>query len=96
MLDLAIENLRAASREMQMHASESEDVNFVAIEVKDGFDATRILVPGLQGFLALQLESTFCFGIPKRNFIICWNSGVEAGFRDFVTDKPQSDFDAQP
>lgn len=64
MLDLAIENLGAASREMQMHASEGEDVNFVALEAKDRFEATRILVPGLGGFLASRLESPFRFDIP--------------------------------
>lgn len=96
LLDLAIENLDAASREMQMHASEGEDVKFVAIETKDGFDAARILIPGLRDFLAARLGIPFCFGIPNRDFIICWNSDASAGFSDFVADKLQNDFDTQP
>lgn len=96
LLDLAITNLDAASRGIQMNSSENADSKFVAIETKDGFDAARILLPKLQQFLSDRLGSPFLFGVPNRDFLICWNVGASARFSEFTASKLQKDFAAQP
>src|SRR2546426_2259606 len=40
-LDLAIAKLDEASRKIQMQSTENEEVKWIGIETKDGFDAAR-------------------------------------------------------
>lgn len=96
LLDLAIANLDAGSRQMKMEASEGEEAKWVGIETKDGFDAARILIPNLRKFLASRLGSPFRFGIPNRDFLICWDASASARFSDFTTKKLEKDFASQP
>jgi hypothetical protein len=70
--DIARNNLEDASRELGIQtAGEGNDI-FLMISARDGYDAARILLPGLQEFIGSQLGETFRFGIPNRDFLICW------------------------
>ena len=96
LLDLALANLDEASRRMPMQATDNAEVKFVGIETKDGFDAARILIPKFQGFMAGRLGSPFHFGIPNRDFLICWNTEASAKFVQFTRAKLLKDFETQP
>ena len=96
LLDLAIANLDEASRKMQMQSTEDEEVKWVGIETKDGFDAARILIPKVREFLASRLGSPFRFAVPNRDFLICWNTGASKRFSDFTASKIHKDFETQP
>jgi uncharacterized protein YtpQ (UPF0354 family) len=96
LLDIAITNLDEASRKMQMQSSDNEEAKWIGIETKDGFDAARILIPKLREFLASRLGSPFRFGVPNRDFLICWSTGASPRFLDFTTAKLQKDFETQP
>lgn len=96
LLDIAISNLDTASRQMKMEASNSDEAKWVGIEEKDGFDAARILIPNLRKFLASRLGSPFRFGIPNRDFLICWNTEASKKFSDFSVTKLKKDFNSQP
>lgn len=69
---IAIRNLEESSREVQIHLNGNGTETFLAVASGDGYDAARILVPGLQEFFASHLGETFRFGIPNRDFLICW------------------------
>lgn len=96
LLDVAIVNLDVASRAMQLHISSGEDAQWVGVEVKDGFDAARILVPNFRAFLASRLGSPFRFAVPNRDFLICWSATASGKFTEFVVGKVQEDFRSQP
>ncbi len=96
LLEAAIENLNQASREIAMQSTENEEVKFIGIETKDGFDAARILIPKLRGFIADRIGSPFFFGVPNRDFLICWNMDASAKFLQFTKNKLKKDFENQP
>lgn len=91
----AVENLNKASAGMQMQSSDGPD-KFVGIQVADGYDAVRILIPKLREFLASQLGSPFYVGIPNRDFLICWSAACSQRFHDFARAKVAKDFEIQP
>jgi|ERR1700677_339538 len=96
LLNIAISNLDEASRQIQMQSANSDEAKWIGVETKDGFDAARILIPNLRKFFADKLGSPFRFGIPNRDFLICWNTGASPRFAEFVSKKLQTDFDTQP
>jgi uncharacterized protein YtpQ (UPF0354 family) len=94
LLDIAIANLDEASRKIPMQVADGEDAKWVGIEMKDGFDAARILVPKLREFISSRLGSPFRFAVPNRDFLICWNVGASARFSDFTVSKIKKDFES--
>jgi uncharacterized protein YtpQ (UPF0354 family) len=96
LLDIAIANLDEASRKMQMQFTENEEMKWIGVDTKDGFDAARILIPKLRGFLASRLGRPFHFGVPNRDVLLCWSSGAAARFSEVTASKIRTDFETQP
>lgn len=96
LLETAIENLHQASRELTMESTENDEVKFIGIETEDGFDAARILIPSLRGFIADRIGNPFYFGVPNRDFLICWNMDASDQFMQFAKNKLRKDFENQP
>ena len=96
LLEVATANLDEASRKMPMQFMSKDETNWVGIEMKDGFDAARIVLPKLREFLASRLGSPFRFGVPNRDFLICWNAGASAEFVEGTATKLRNDFEEQP
>ncbi|HEX7706452.1 MAG TPA: DUF1444 family protein [Thermoanaerobaculia bacterium] len=93
--EMAIENLNAASADIPMHSGSDPD-RFIAIEAGDGYDAARLLIPGLRAFIADHLGSPFFAGIPNRDFLICWARDASQEFQDFAREKIAADNAEQP
>jgi hypothetical protein len=91
----AVANLDSASTEMAAHISDGPN-SFVAVELKDGYDAARILLPQFRAFLVERLGEPFLAGIPNRDFLICWSQQSSAEFQAFVKAKIASDCAVQP
>lgn len=96
LLEMALVNLEQASRGMQIQTGEKDGTKWVGIEKKDGFDAARILLPRLRGFLGQKLECPFHFGIPNRDFLICWNQDAADDFVTTTAATLERDFAEQP
>lgn len=94
-LELAIENLNFASADIPIHSGSGPD-RFVAIEAGDGYDAVRLLVPGLRAFIAEHVGSPFFAGIPNRDFLICWAMDASQEFQEFARGKVAADNSEQP
>ena len=62
----------------------------------DGFDAVRIVVSGVRDSIAEHLGSSFYFGVPNRDFLICWSKNGNAEFQDQMRGQISSDFDERP
>ncbi|MEM7383404.1 MAG: DUF1444 family protein [Verrucomicrobiota bacterium] len=92
----ALENLETASADLDMHFVDNGPNTFAAVASGDGYDAVRILLPGLQSFLAQHLGETFRFGIPNRDFLICWRLDCDDSFHQDFSSKVAADHGEQP
>jgi uncharacterized protein YtpQ (UPF0354 family) len=71
--DAALANLARRSETLSAQAAEDEEgrVSMIIVQVMDGYDASRILLPGLHGRLREYLGSPFLAGIPNRDILLC-------------------------
>lgn len=74
--EIALANLVARSQVLQAQAAQDEGggVNLVLIQTMDGYDASRILLPGLHEHLKEFLGSQFVAAIPNRDILICFRN----------------------
>jgi hypothetical protein len=94
LLEAAIENLNDASRQLPM-AMFPEPNLAIVIETKDGYDAARLLLPGIRRFAAEKLGEPFYAGIPNRDFLIMWSQEADADFQKFCRERIGQDFGEQ-
>lgn len=94
--EIAIENLVARSQELPAHAAQNEDgaIGFIIIQTHDGYDASRILLPGLHDRLREHLGSPFLAGIPNRDILICMRDEPETVER--IATRMRQDFKTMP
>lgn len=79
----AIANLVSRSQEIGGQAAQDEDgkVNLVILQTLDGYDASRILLPGLHERLKRLLGTPFAAGIPNRDILLCFRNEPEMANR---------------
>ena len=94
--ELALDNLEAISGGIDIHLNEGGPETFLAIDSGDGYDAARILIPGLQDFIATHLGETFRFGMPNRDFLICWRLDCSPDFHHQLAGKIAEDHSERP
>lgn len=92
---IAQANLTAHSRGLPIQAGLAED-RMLAMATGDGYDAVRVLLPRWHALAEEDLGMPFRFGIPNRDFLICWsvhNSATsQAAFRARIA----GDFKSRP
>jgi uncharacterized protein YtpQ (UPF0354 family) len=91
----AVANLEQASSGIQVHSGGPPD-RYLAIEAKDGYDAVRIVLPGLRRFIIERLGEPFLATVPNRDFLVAWATDCSSRFQEFARAKAQKDFAAQP
>jgi hypothetical protein len=96
LLPIAVENLDRLSQSIPMEISTSPTARYIGIETKDGFDAARILIPGLRAFIGSRLGLPFLFGIPNRDFLICWSRDSSAEFHTSTRNNIAEDYRSRP
>jgi hypothetical protein len=94
--EIALKNLDSRSRDLKLQEFKRGDTTFIAVSAGDGYDAARVMLPGLRKVLGARLGFPFSFGVPNRDFLICWSAlGGEAS-RQFVHERLKDDFEHQP
>jgi uncharacterized protein YtpQ (UPF0354 family) len=93
--DTALDNLKRRSNEISATAF-PEPNGFVVINTMDGFDAVRIVSQGMREFVGEMLGFPFYFGVPNRDFLICWTRNEDQEFQDQMSSQVSRDFDEQP
>ena len=75
----AIANLVSHSQEIGGQAAQDEDgtVNLVILQIMDGYDASRLLLPSLHDRLRRFLGSPFAAGVPNRDILLCFRNTDE-------------------
>lgn len=91
----AIDNLTDKSFDLEMTFVPPPN-GIVVVDTMDSFDAVRILVPHLQEFFAEKLGKPFHFGIPNRDFLICWSKRGDADFQTSIKQQIATDFEERP
>jgi hypothetical protein len=87
----AFENLERASRDLPVAASDGDD-RLLAIEVGDGYDATRLLLPGFRRFAAGKLGDPFLAAIPNRDVLVLWSKSASPAFQARVRAEVEKSF----
>lgn len=93
--EAAIENLKERTRGLEMMTIPGDNA-FAIVNTMDGFDAVRIILPGLHAFLAESIGMPFYFGIPNRDFLICWSKKGDKEFQSQMRSQISADFDQRP
>ena len=75
----AFANLEAASRDIPVNATQGAD-RMLAIETGDGYDATRLLLPGFRRFATRHLGETYYAAIPNRDALVLWATDCSKEF----------------
>ena len=92
---VAVANLDSQSAGVEMITSEGPE-RFIGIEAKDGYDAARLLLPGIRRHVSDSLGSPCLAAIPNRDFLFFWSQGNTPRFQSFVREKVDRDFAEQP
>lgn len=93
---IALENLDSRSKGLKLQQFKRGDTSFVAVGAGDGYDAARIMLPGLKKLLGEKLGFPFNFGVPNRDFLICWSGADDEASRQYVNGRLKEDFQQQP
>jgi hypothetical protein len=91
----AIENLMEKSANLEMTFVPPPN-GLIVINTMDSFDAVRILAPQMQDFFADKLGDAFYFGIPNRDFLICWSKEGDEDFQKSLKMQIAVDFAERP
>jgi uncharacterized protein YtpQ (UPF0354 family) len=90
---IAETNLNEKSKGIEMMAIPN---NLVIVSTLDGFDAARILLPEMIDVFAKNLGLPFYFGIPNRDFLICFAANADDEMRQNISNQVNTDFDEKP
>lgn len=91
---VANENLITRSQGIEVTAIPGDNP-FLMIKTMDGFDAARILSPALRSFFEQNVGRPFYFGVPNRDFLICWSARCDSQFHSQIKGQISNDFDEQ-
>lgn len=94
-LAVALENLTTRSQGLPIHAGTGAD-RVLMLASGDGYDAARVLLPRWRELAAEHLGMPFRFGIPNRDFLICWSADTTASTQAAFRAKIAEDFKRQP
>lgn len=73
-----------------------ENPTICFFENLDSFDAVRIALPEIQGYLHLELGTEFCFGVPNRDFLVCWELAATSHQHRHLLHQIEKSFRSEP
>jgi len=91
----AILNLDGISKNIPIHISLETD-KLMMVQVMDGYDAARILLPAFRKFVESKLGSPFYAAIPNRDFLVMWSMKNTEQFNISTRSNVDGDFRSQP
>ena len=94
LFDQATRNLTARNKG-QLRCSGDGEARVLGVGELDGYDAVRILTPGLRKAAAGLLGDPFRAAIPNRDFLVMWGRG-NAQLAAQASANARRDFEAQP
>jgi uncharacterized protein YtpQ (UPF0354 family) len=71
--DMALENLRKRTSRRETKAYGMGDGTIIVCDTKDGFAATRVLLPELMATWAERIPGRMLLGVPNRDFLLAFS-----------------------
>jgi hypothetical protein len=93
--DRALRNLNEASRGLSLEGTDAPERSLI-VATGDGYDAARLLLPGLRAFAVARLGEPCCAAIPNRDFLFFWSTTNSAAFHQRIRKQIRSDVESQP
>ncbi len=93
--EVAVENLRERVAKTPFSQANQGMQTAIISATGDGYDAARILVPGLHDLLAQRLWGRLLFGIPTRDILVAIGDG-DAEYVKQVAARVRNDYDSRP
>ena len=93
--ETALQNLDDRSDGIEFSEAPCPNGLFV-VNSMDGFDAVRIIWSSLRIRCAEMIGSPFYFGVPNRDFLICWSKNDDVGFQERMKAQIGNDFEERP
>ncbi len=93
--DRALHNLEEASQGIEMHGTDAPERSLI-VATGDGYDAARLLLPGLRAFAATRLAEPCLAAIPNRDFLIFWSTSNSDAFHQRIRRQVKRDVEEQP
>jgi hypothetical protein len=94
---IALDNLENATDGIALDLLGDEwQTKGVICNEMDSFDAARILSDSLQKTVAEMFGESYLFGIPNRDFLICWSKDTDEEFQNSIKFQIQKGFHEQP
>ncbi len=94
LIEIAQQNLLVASQSMEMMLVPGP-TPLAVIQTVDGYDAARVLVPGIRQRLIKELiqrsEGEIYVGVPNRDFLIAWPTTLPAGMHASICQQIAAD-----
>ena len=91
----AIDNLDDRTRDIAATVIPGQN-GMIVVNTMDSFDAARILLPRLQAKFAELIGSPFNFGVPNRDFLICWSRAGDEEFQKSMRAQLVQDCEERP
>lgn len=92
--EMAVENLDRISKDIPMQVSLEGD-RFIIVQVLDGYDAARILIPSFRRFISYNLGDPFLAAVPTRDMLIMWSTDNSNISHRFVRRKISREYSEQ-
>ena len=92
---VSLDNLKERSNGIEADAYPGLD-GFVVVNTMDGFDAVRIVLTELRESFSEIIGVPFYFGVPNRDFLICWAKNGNKDFQGRMRVQVSQDFDERP
>ena len=86
----AVANLEAMSSGIAAAPRKDDKGAILNLRMSDGYDASRLILPGLRGRLLDSLGSPFYAGVPARDLLMVWSKG-DAKFQSTMADIVRDD-----
>lgn len=80
---LALANLEAASQGVPLSGTGGAD-RLITSEVGDGYDASRLLLPGFRRYVLRELGGAGYAAIPNRDVLVIWSESASPAFQEAV------------
>lgn len=93
--DVAVKNLEIKSSGMALTFIPPPR-GFLAAATGDGFDAARIVLPSFRALVKENLGTPFRFGVPNRDFLICWRADEPEEFQAAMLENINKDSQIRP
>lgn len=93
---VALANLQEITRGIKPEIKTFPDIKYIGFSTRDGYDAVRILLPGLRETISKELGGSCEAAIPVRDLLIFWSKNSSDSFKKYIRGKIDTIYSQEP